>query len=316
MTAVKPLPSFDAADITRAVSMEQAIEALRTGFRDRPVHLERASHPVAGGDLLIMPAADDRTAGIKLLMVQPANALHGRPVIQGTYVLFDAVAGAPLALLDGTALTSLRTPAASAIATAVLAREDARTLGIIGSGPQAQAHVDAIRIVCPNITEVVLASRTAANAQSAIATVAASLVGTAAKARVGTYTDAADCDIVCTLTRSTEPIIDASMVRRGTHVNAVGSYRTDMRELAADLVGQSTVVVDDEQAARAEAGDLTQAVDESRWSWDRLGGDLADLCSGRVARRSPEEITVFKSVGLAFEDLVIARLVAHEMNLL
>ncbi len=316
MTVMKTLPSFDAVDITRAVSMQEAIGALRTGFRDRPVHFERASHPVAGGDLLIMAAADDRVAGIKLLMVQPANAAHGRPVIQGTYVLFDAVAGAPVALLDGAALTRLRTPAASAIATAALAREDACTLGIIGSGPQAQAHVDAIRFVRPNITEIVLASRTAVNGRAAVATVAASLVGTAAKARTGTYTDAADCDIVCTLTRSTAPIIDASMVRRGTHINAVGSYRTDMRELAADLVGRSTIVVDDEQAARAEAGDLTQAVDEGRWSWDRLAGDLADLCTGNVARRTPDEITLFKSVGLAFEDLVIARLVAREMNLL
>lgn len=316
MTVVKPLPSFDAAEIIRAVSMERAIEALRTGFRDRPVHLERSSHPVAGGDLLIMPAADDRTAGIKLLMVQPANALSARPVIQGTYVLFDAVGGGPIALLDGAALSSLRTPAASAIATAVLARGDARTLGIIGSGPQALAHVDAVRLVRPNINEIVLSSRTAVNGRTAAATVAASLAGTAATIRTGTHSDAAACDIVCTLTRSTEPIIDASMVRRGTHVNAVGSYRTDMRELAADLVGQSTVVVDDEQAARAEAGDLTQAVDEGRWSWDRLGGDLADVCTGHVARRSVEEITVFKSVGLAFEDLVIARLLAREMNLL
>jgi ornithine cyclodeaminase len=109
--------------------------------------------------------------------------------------------------------------------------------------------------------------------------------------------------------------VTADMLRRGAHINAVGAYRPDMRELAGDVIRHSTVVVDEIGAAHDEAGDPILAADEG-WSWDRVAGDLADICSGRVERRSGAEITLFKSVGLAFEDLVIARLVAQATNLL
>ena len=306
---MKHLPSIDATDIANAVSMRAAIGALREAFATHPAHIARSAYPAAGGDLLVMPAVDDRAAGIKLLMVQPRNVDRGEPVIQGTYVLFDADAGAPVALLDGAALTSLRTPAVSAVATDALSRLDARSLGIIGSGPQCIGHAEAMLCVRPGLDTIVIASRSPANSGAAIATIGDDRV------IAGTYGDAASCDIVCTATRATEPLVTAAMVRPGAHINAVGAYRPDMRELAGDVIGQSTVVVDELDAAHDEAGDLIRAAAEG-WSWDRVAGDLADVCAGRVARRGTDEITLFKSVGLAFEDLVIARLAAQATNLL
>jgi ornithine cyclodeaminase len=121
---------------------------------------------------------------------------------------------------------------------------------------------------------------------------------------------------VCTGTRAIEPIIHASMIAPGTHINAVGAYRTDMRELSTDLVAASSVVVDDIQAAHDEAGDLALAVADGGWAWDRVVGDLAAVASGLVRRRSDAEITLFKSVGLAVQDLVIARHVCAAAGLL
>ncbi|MCU1397194.1 MAG: Ornithine cyclodeaminase [Acidimicrobiales bacterium] len=314
---MKQLPSFDAEDINRLTPMRVAIDALRTCFAARPTHIARTPLAASDGEFMLMPAVDGDVAGIKLLMIQPKNIDRGRPVIQGTYVLFNADAGEPVALFDGAALTNLRTPAISAVATDGLARQDARTLGIIGSGPQALGHVDAMLCVRPEITDIVVASRTAANAAAVVAAITADgrRVGNRS-VTVGDYAMAAACDVVCTATRSTEPLVDATMVRPGTHLNAVGAYRTDMRELATDLVAASTVVVDELHAAHEEAGDLVLAIADGGWSWDLLAGDLADVAAGVLSRTRADEITLFKSSGLAVEDLVIARIVAAEMNLL
>ena len=263
---------------------------------------------------MLMPAVDGDAAGIKLLMIQPKNLQRGTPNIQGTYVLFDADAGHPVALLDGAALTNVRTPAVSAVATDALARDDVRTLGIIGTGPQADGHVEAMLAVRPGIAEIVIASRSPQAAASTATRVEQLAPHTIV--RTGSNADAASCDVVCTATRAIDPILTAAMVRPGTHINAIGAYRTDMRELATDLVAAATVTVDDVQAAHDEAGDLALAIADGGWSWDLLAGDLAAISSGRVRRRDAAEITIFKSVGLAVEDLVIARIVAASENLL
>ena len=136
------------------------------------------------------------------------------------------------------------------------------------------------------------------------------------QAAAGSYADAATCDIVCAATRAADALFGLSDVRPGTHVNLVGSYRLDLREVAADLVAGSTVVVDDIAAAKAEAGDLHLAVEEGVWSWDRIAGDLTDLAGGRLHRTSDTEITLFKSVGLAVQDLAIAQRAAAAAGIL
>lgn len=296
------LPYIDADELSRLVPPPDALEALRRCFAAGPTHVDRVHCRAAGGEFLIMPAAAADSAGVKLVGIQPANTARGLPIIQGVYVLFDMRIGQPIALLDGAALTTLRTPLVSALATDALARRDARSVGIIGTGPQAVAHVRAMRLVRPEIDAVVVAGRTDAH----VAAVVQTLIESGESARAGAYSEAAGCDIVCTATRADHPLFTRADVSAGAHLNLVGSYRLDLREVDADVVAAATVTVDDRAAARAEAGDLHLAVEEGRWSWDRIAGDLTDLASGRLTRSSEREITLFKSVGLAVQDLAIA----------
>jgi ornithine cyclodeaminase/alanine dehydrogenase-like protein (mu-crystallin family) len=296
------LPYIDADELFRLVPPADALDALRVAFAAGPTHVDRVHCSAAGGEFLIMPAAAGDAAGVKLVGIQPANPQRGLPIIQGIYVLFDMRIGQAIALLDGAALTTLRTPMISALATDALARTDARNLGVIGTGPQAVAHVRAMRVVRPDIDHVVVAGRTAAHVDRVVG----ELGDAGESATSGTYADAAGCDIVCAATRADVPLFGRADVRPGAHVNLVGSYRLDLREVRADLIGAATVTVDDRAAAQAEAGDLHLAAVEGAWSWDRVAGDLTDLASGRVRRSTPDEITLFKSVGLAVQDLVIA----------
>jgi ornithine cyclodeaminase/alanine dehydrogenase-like protein (mu-crystallin family) len=285
------LPYLSAVDIRSMVSMAEATDLLTSAFATRPPHAARLSIAVAGGDFLVMPAVTAESAGAKLLMVQPANTLRNTPVIQGVYVLFDATSGSPVALLDGAALTSLRTPAVSAIATNALAVAAPRTLVVFGRGPQALGHIEAIREVRPSITDVITITR--------------DTPGTAAAAAV------ANAQIICTCTSSATPVLFGDDVAPGSHINLVGSYQPAVAEADPALIARARVFVDEISAARHEAGDLIRAHAIGQFEWAAIAGDLADLSSGHVTRQSPTEITVFKSVGLAFEDLVIAEHVAR-----
>ena len=306
------LPYLDADELFRLVPLPDALDALRTCFAASPSHVDRVHCIAGGGEFLVMPAAAGDAAGVKLVGIQPANPARGLPIIQGVYVLFDMRVGLPVALLDGAALTTLRTPMISALATDALARDDARSVGIIGTGPQAIAHVHAMRVVRPEIDHVVVAGRTPAH----VARVVEELLDAGLTTRAGSYADAAACDIVCAATRADGALFGLADVRPGTHINLVGSYRLDLREVRPDLVAAATVAVDDVAAALAEAGDLYLAVQEGVWSWDRIAGDLTDLAAGRLRRTSPEEITLFKSVGLAVQDLAIAQRAAAAAGIL
>lgn len=297
------LPYIDAAELFRLVPLTDALQALRECFAAAPNHVDRVHSSAGGGEFLVMPAAAGDAAGVKLVGIQPANTSRGLPIIQGVYVLFDMRIGQPVALLDGAALTTLRTPMISALASDVLARHDVRSLGVIGTGPQAVAHVHAMRVVRPGIDEVVVAGRTPEH----VADVVGQLVAAGESATAGSYSDAAACDIVCAATRADIALFGLADVNAGAHVNIVGSYRLDLREVGSDLIAGSTVAVDDVAAAKAEAGDLHLAVQEGVWEWDRIAGDLTDLAGGRLTRTSYAEITLFKSVGLAVQDLAIAQ---------
>jgi len=306
------LPYLDADQLFRLVPLADALDALRTCFAASPSHVERVHCRAGGGEFLVMPAAAGDAAGVKLVGIQPANPARGLPIIQGVYVLFDMRVGLPVALLDGAALTTLRTPMISALATDALARDDVRTVGIIGTGPQAVAHLHAMRVVRPDVDKVVVAGRTPAN----VARVVDELVAAGESATAAGYAEAAACDIVCAATRADGALFGLADVRPGAHINLVGSYRLDLREVSADLIAAATVAVDDRAAARAEAGDLHMAVEEEAWSWDQVAGDLTDLASGRLRRTAPDEITLFKSVGLAVQDLAIAQRAAAAAGIL
>ncbi|MEZ5341076.1 MAG: ornithine cyclodeaminase family protein [Acidimicrobiales bacterium] len=304
-------PFLSAADVHRLAPIGHVIEALRQAFatpvNDPPraiVDIARPSQP--DRVFLAMPAALDGAAGCKLITLFPDNVAQGQPAIQGIYVLFSARDGRVRALVDGATLTRLRTPAASALATDYLASPTATTLGIFGTGIQAEAHIEAMLAVRPSIRSVVVTSRSAGRASEFAASMT-DRFGLAVQA--GLAAEAAGSDIVCTCTTASAALFVADQLAPGAHVNAVGAFKPEHLEFGPDVVERSVVVVDDREAARAEAGDLIQAAASGRWGWSDVSGDLVDLVNGRV-NRDAQDVTLFKSVGLSIEDLVVAKLAA------
>ena len=302
------LPHFD-ADAVAAVGMAGAVEALRVGSIDPFDPSPRGHVPLrTGDDLLLMPAVSSSGMGVKVVTVLSENPARGLPLIHGFYLYLDRETGAPRATLDGSALTSLRTPAASAVATDILARTDVETLGIFGTGVQARGHVEAMLVVRPGLSEIVVCGRTNAAAEE----FADSVEADGRVVRSGSAEDAAACDVVCCCTTSVEPVVPSAAVQAGAHLNLVGSYSTARREVDAELLNRVDVFVDHRQAAADEAGELILAAAESRWSFERIVGDLSDLVNGRAGRANNEVVTLFKSVGLATWDLLVAGLVVED----
>ncbi len=306
---------FDRAAVDAALSQEALIEALREVFAAGVEAPVRHHHdiPRSGGPpatLLLMPAwRPDREIGVKLLTIFPGNeTAAGLPSVQAVYMVFDGATGAPRALLDGTLLTLRRTAAASALAAGFLAREDAASLLMIGAGALAPHLVRAHAHVRP-IRRVMIWNRTAARARQLAETLGRE--GFAAHAVEDRMTAIAEADIISCATMSSEPLIPGERVRPGTHVDLVGAFRPDMRESDDALMRRARVYVDTMAGALAEAGDILLAIASGALSREAICGDLYGLCQGRVAGRgSAEEITVFKSVGSAVEDLAAATLVA------
>jgi ornithine cyclodeaminase len=257
-------------------------------------------------DFLMMPAVSPAGIGVKIVNVVSGNRERSLPLIHGFYLYCDRETGVPTATLDGSALTTLRTPAASALAADLLARPDAATLGVFGTGVQARGHLEAMLVVRPGLDRIVVSGRTPESSVDFVTDPkVVGLAGGRALVAAGSE-ETAGCDIVCGCTSSTTPVIPTHAVRPGAHVGLVGSYSMARREVDADLVNLASVFVDDRHAAAAEAGDLMVPAEDGEWSFDAVVGDLAELCSGRVGRTSDDEITLFKSVGLAAWDLIVA----------
>ena len=259
------------------------------------------------GVLLAMPCAvaEPRALGAKIVCVFRANAAHGLPTVTSIYVLSDYETGAPLAIMDGGYLTGVRTAAGSAVATRELARPDAYTLGIFGTGVQARFHVETIRRVRP--VERVLVSGTSPEKARDFAAWVAQATGLAAEAASPEATSAAD--IVAACTTSATPVVVAEQVKEGAHVNAVGAFTPTTRELPSQLVARARVYVDTRAGALAEAGDLRLAVEDSDFTLSDVAGEVGEVLLRKVAGRGDaRQVTVYKSVGAAFLDAVTARL--------
>lgn len=288
------LPMASAID-----ALEQAITA--SGIPPGPprMHLDDD-----GQQLLVMPAMHGGWAGVKLITIDPENPGRGRSLINGVYTLFDPPGLEPSAVIDGRALTELRTAAVSGLATRHLARPDARRLVIFGAGAQGRSHLLAMAAV-RDLEEVRIV---APRQESAEAFVEFASEQVTVPVVPGRPEDVGDADLVCTCTSSSTPVFDGELLRPGTHVNAIGAYRPDMRELDAGAVAASRVVVETREAALTEKGDLLQAEGAGVWHRGDIAADLAELLRGdAVGRGDPDQRTLFASVGVAFEDLVIAR---------
>ncbi len=298
-----------AADVRSAVDMPEAIDAMREAFaalsRGEATVPLRVSLDTERGVVLVMPAhlPSVAAAGAKVVSVHPGNRALGLPSIHAAVLLVDPATGAPTALMDGASLTALRTGAAGGLAAELLAREDARVVALFGAGVQARSQLEAVRCVRA-IDEVRIVSRTRASARALAAEVRgcrAYAVDDAAEALSG-------ADIVITATSSATPVFPGGRVAPGTHVTGVGSYTPRMQEVDADLVSRAVVVVDQREAALREAGDLIHAVESGRWKAEEIHAELGEIVAGsKPGRVSPEEITFFKSVGNAAQDMALAR---------
>ncbi|WIG58563.1 MAG: Ornithine cyclodeaminase [Ktedonobacterales bacterium] len=317
------------ADLRRAISMAEAIAVTTDAFAQlssgqarmplRP-RVEMTEHD---GVLLLMPAylAGSGALGLKALTLYPQNpARHGLPAIAAVVLLFASETGRPLALLDAGELTALRTGAASGVATQLLARDDARTLAIFGAGAQALPQVWAV-CVTRNIEHVVVINRTHEHAERLAAALRAFGPPVPGDVRVAaSVADALrDADVICCATASPTPLFADADLKPGTHINAVGAYLPAMREVPGATVARARVVVDARDAAGAEAGELVMAREEGLIGAEYPVAELGEVALGRMAGRlDPAQITLFKSVGVAAQDIAVAQVAyarARELGL-
>lgn len=281
--------------------MREAFGALAAGEATVPVRVVlETSHGVS----LFMPAhlKERDSAGVKIVSVNEGNAQSGLPVIHAVVIVLDTLTGCPIALMDGTWLTALRTGAVGGLAADLLARKDAATVALFGAGVQARTQLEAVRCV-RDITEVRVVSRTTKSAQD----LAGELSGVDAISLDDPDEAVAGADIIITATNSSTPVFNGALVGPGTHVTGVGSFTTEMREVDATLVERARVIVDHKEAALEEAGDIVGPIRDGLISEDVIAGEIGDIVLGRIAGRTePEEITYFKSVGNAVQDVAVA----------
>ncbi len=292
-----PVRYFDEAAVRRVLHYENLIAAMERALADfsagkvgQPV---RSVLPVAEhhGFFGVMPAVYGDIMGAKLVTLYPRNAGTALPTHQGIIALLRATTGEPLAMMDGRLITEMRTAAVTAVATKHLASKDARVLAILGSGVQARAHFTALSAV-RKFDEVRVWSRNAANARALAEEIGA--LATSARDAVR------DADVVVTVTHSSQPILHGAWVKPGGLVNAVGAVGATNREVD-DTVMQGAVVVDSREAAMVEAGEVLM-------SGATVYAELGEIVAGTKVKPASDRV-VFKSLGLAVEDLAAARLV-------
>ncbi len=310
---------IDGAAVSAALSRVELVETLRAAFRAEitvPPRHHHAIETAAGmASLLLMPAWDaaaasgDGHVGVKLVTVFPGNAARGLATVSGLYLLLSGETGAPLAILDGTALTLWRTAAASALAASYLARADASHLLMIGAGALAP-HLVAAHAAMRPIRRVTLWNRDAARAERLAATLRQ---GGLDDFEIRVARDLAEAlpaaDIISCATLAAEPLVQGALVKDGAHLDLVGGFTPMMREADDAAVRRARVYVDG-PAALIEAGDIAVPLRSGVLFESDIAGDLRGLCRGTAeGRRSADEITLFKSVGIALEDLAAAVLV-------
>jgi ornithine cyclodeaminase len=307
--------TISAEEVDRALNFPDLVETLRAAFRAGAVQPVRHHHAIerpegSGSTLLLMPAWTDFGAadagadgyiGVKVVTVSPDNNALGKPAVMGVYLLLDGITGEPKALIDGQRLTLWRTAAASALAASYLAREDASKLLVVGAGALAPFLARAHSSVRP-IREIRIWNRTPAHAAS----IAARLSAEGHKASVSSDLDAALgwADVVSAATITTTPLVKGALLRAGTHVDLVGAFTPAMRESDDDAIIRARVYVDTRAGATKEAGDIVRPLASGLLKPESIVADLHELARGeKKGRESTDEITLFKSVGAALEDL-------------
>ncbi len=299
-------------DVDRLLPVSEAIELVQDAYiaysRGEVVCPQRLSLPLIpdGAVLLSMPAFDGREyAGVKLVAVQPENLQRRLPIVRATYVLFDAATCETLAVIAATRLTAIRTGAAGGVAASLLALPNADTLAIIGAGAQAETQLMATVAVRP-IRDVWVYSRDAAKTAAFVERMAPQ-VTVRLHAAAGSAEAVAHAGIVVTTTNSSTPVFDDKEIRPGTHITAIGAFTAMMQEVPDATMARASVYVDAMDAALHEAGELAGPLSRGVIRHEIIVGEIGALAEGRIpGRLSGDQVTVFKSVGLAAQDLACA----------
>lgn len=310
MSPMQQSPIYlDEKQVFRHVPVRRAVDALQDALRkglDPRTALPRERAPLGNGEMHMLPAEFGGFAGLKVLTLAPQNSERKLPVIQGHYLLFDATTLRPVAILDGPALTAIRTSAVSALGVRHLAADGASHLLVFGTGLQAYHHVHAVEAVRP-LSQVTVVGRNADKAEALVARLKTDGFKSVA---AGSASDVAEADIVVCCTASTTPLFDGSLVRDDAVVVAMGAHTPDAREVDDALIRRADVYVEAPSAAMTEAGDVIQAVaagavaEADLKDLRELVGDSPVRAGDRVVRTKP---AVFKTVGMGWEDLVVAR---------
>jgi ornithine cyclodeaminase len=304
-------------DVTTLLTMEKCVglmadtlSALARGEATLPL---RTVFLIPDGAFAVMPAAlaNPSTVGAKIITVLPKN--HGTEFDshQGAVLLFDTGNGSLLSVMDATSITTIRTAAVSGVATRALAKKDAKTLAILGAGVQGHSHLDAMFAV-RKFEDVRIWSRNAKNAQT-LADVARDKFGARASVSTSAKEAVAGADVICTTTSATEPVLFGEWLSPGAHVNAVGTSQPHARELDSAVVVRSKLYVDRRESALKEPGDIITPLKNGEITPEHIIGEIGEVLIGKApGRANDSDITLFKSLGLAIEDLASAHFLYAE----
>jgi len=318
-----------ANEILQALPKDQAIEAMKDAYASLsngtavvPLRT-RLSIPNSDALSLFMPAFVNSPEGsalaVKVVSLFPANPARGLAYIQAAVLVFHPATGQAIALLEGSSLTAIRTGAAGGAAIDLLARPESKVVAIFGAGAQSRTQLEAActarkietaYIVDPNLEKAISFAEEMKNKDNITKD-----IRVASDAKVAVE----NADIICTATTSIKPVFDDNDVRSGTHISAVGSYTPEMQEVPAETLLRAKIFVDSRSASMEEAGDLIQPIRQGLFGEKHIRGEIGEVVLGKISgRQSPEEITYFKSVGIAVQDAMAAQVVlnnAYKMNL-
>lgn len=299
------------------VSMKEAIHVMRSAFIQLssgdakvPTRLN-FDFPDKNATSLIMPAY---TIGnpyycVKIVSVNYSNPKKGLPLIHSIVQVFDASKGNQVANFDGESITAIRTAAASGLATDFMAKKDAAICAIFGTGVQATSHIKSIMAV-RKIKKFNVFSRNKETAAKFCDSHSKKI-----KCEIGSQENLKEADIICTTTPSKLPLIEFANIKSGCHLNVIGSHKPLEREVSSDIVINSKIIVDQIKTCKKEAGDLIIPMEEGLWSFEKVHGELGKVVAGKLpARQSKNEITLFKSVGNAIQDLAMVNLIMKKLN--
>ncbi len=304
-------PLIFTAEEVEQVGMPKAIELMREAFRllsegkvQVPLRTAMETDDKTGMALFMPSYAPSwKLFGLKMVSVFGGN-VDPLPAIQGQMLLMDAGSGQLLAMLDAPSVTALRTGAASGLATDILSNASASTLAVFGTGVQAWTQVAGV-VAVRSITRVLVKGTSPENEKHFCDRIRGTHKVSCEP--LGKPTDLLNADIICTATNSADPIVKLKNVKPGAHINAVGSYKPHMRELSEDVIARCKLVVDQRAAVLHEAGEVVIPIKEGRLTPEIIYAELGELVAGRSGRTATDEITVFKSVGNAVQDLAVAR---------